>query len=88
MFKDEFWNVFDKPNDQWNLVHIGMARKRGCEEINNISYQNERVTAVMDASGLEIIQTYYLLPTTRLWGLNGEIVVNSHSVEVAVEADA
>ena len=23
------WNVFDKPNDQRELVHFGMARKRG-----------------------------------------------------------
>ena len=27
-------NVFDKPNDQRELVHFGMARKRGCEETN------------------------------------------------------
>lgn len=88
MFKDEFWNVFDKPNDQWNLVHIGMARKQGGgEETNNNSYQNEFVTSVMDALGLEIKQTYNLLPTTRLWGWNGENVVNYHLVEVAVESD-
>lgn len=29
VFKDEFWNVFDKPNDQWELVNISMARKGG-----------------------------------------------------------
>ena len=27
-------NVFVKPNDQRELVHFGMARKRGCEETN------------------------------------------------------
>lgn len=28
--------VFDKPSDQRELAHSGMARKRGCEAINRL----------------------------------------------------
>ena len=48
-------NVFDKPNDQRELVHFGMARKRGMK--SNISVRRsaapeEKLTAIQNALGI------------------------------------